>query len=251
MGRTVIVGDVHGCAAELEALLDRVAFSMGDRLVFVGDLIARGPDSLGVLDIARQTGAVIVRGNHEEKLLRWRAKKQSHAKGLGKRPDPLGRVHAKVASAMRPVDWTLLASSPLSFDLPEHGARVVHAGVLPGVPFDDQKRQAMMRIRSVSARGEWLEKGGRVLWGALYDEAPHIVFGHNAMPEPQLHEWATGIDTACVYGGRLTAMVLHHREPIPRGRDARKLLVSQPAARAYWGDKAGTLDKVDKQKRVA
>ena len=251
MGRTVIVGDVHGCAAELDALLDRVAFSTGDRLVFVGDLIARGPDSLGVLDIARQTGAVIVRGNHEEKLLRWRSKKQSHAKGLGKRPDPLGRVHAKVVRSMRPVDWPMLAASPLSFDRPEHGARVVHAGVLPGVPFDDQKRQAMMRIRSVGARGEWLEKGGRVLWGALYDGPPHIVFGHNAMPEPQLHEWATGIDTACVYGGRLTAMVLHHREPIPRGRDARKLLVSHPAKRAYWGDKAGAFDKLDKQKRVA
>jgi hypothetical protein len=248
MGRTVIVGDVHGCAAELEALLDRIAFSMGDRLVFVGDLIARGPDSIGVLDIARQTGAVIVRGNHEEKLLRWRAKKQSHNKGLGKRPDPLGRIHEKVARSLRPVDWTLLASSPLSLDLPEHGARVVHAGVLPGVPFDEQKRQTMMRIRSVGARGEWLEKGGRVLWGEIYEGPPHIVFGHNAAAEPQLHEWATGIDTACVYGGKLTAMVLHHREPVPRGREARKLLVSEPARRAYWGDKSLAIDK---QKRVA
>jgi hypothetical protein len=248
MGRTIIVGDVHGCAAELDALLDRVAFSMGDRLVFVGDLVARGPDSLGVLDIARQTGAVIVRGNHEEKLLRWRAKKQSHAKGIGPRPDPLGRVHAKVARAMRPVDWALLASSPLHYDLPEHGARVVHAGVMPGVPFDEMKRQALMRMRSVGARGEWLEKGGRVLWGELYEGAPHVVFGHNAMPEPQLHPWATGLDTACVYGGRLTAMVLHHREPIPRGREARKLLVSERARRAYWGDKGSPLEK---QKRVA
>src|SRR5438105_1258025 len=72
MGRTIIVGDVHGCRAELERLLDRVRFGGGDCLVFVGDIVARGPDSLGVLDVVRRTGAVLVRGNHEEKLVAWR-----------------------------------------------------------------------------------------------------------------------------------------------------------------------------------
>jgi hypothetical protein len=252
--RTVIVGDVHGCARELDALLDRIAFSLGDRLVFVGDLIARGPDSLGVLDIARTTGAVIVRGNHEEKILSWRAKKQSHLRGIGKRPDPLGRTHARVARSLRPIDWTLLATSPCFYDLPEHGARVVHAGILPNVPFEDQKRQTLMRIRNVSARGEWLEKGngGSELWGKLYAGPPHIVFGHNAMPDPQLHRWATGIDTACVYGGRLTAMVLDEGQRIPRGRDALGVLVSQPAARVYFDwKKTPPAHETMKQKRVA
>ena len=62
--RTIIVGDVHGCAGELESLLDAVQFSWGDRLVFGGDLIARGPVSVGVLDMARKTGAIVVGGNH-------------------------------------------------------------------------------------------------------------------------------------------------------------------------------------------
>lgn len=237
MGRTVIVGDVHGCATELDELLDRVAFSLGDRLIFVGDMVARGPDSLGVLDIARSTGAVIVRGNHEEKILVWRAKKQAHARGLGKRPDPLGRTHAKVARKLRPVDWSLLVTSPLFYDLPEHGARVVHAGVLPGVPFEDQKRQTLMRIRGIGSRGEWLEKGAPVLWGERYAGPPHVLFGHNAMMEPQLHRWATGLDTACVYGGRLTAMVLAEGERVPRGDAVRDLLVSVPARRAYYTGK--------------
>jgi hypothetical protein len=234
MGRTIIVGDVHGCARELEALLDRIAFALGDKLVFVGDLIARGPDSLGVLDIARTCGAVIVRGNHEEKLLAWRAKKHAHTRGIGKRPEPLGRIHQQVARSLRPTDWSLLTTSPVFFDLPEHGARVVHAGVDPSLTFEEQKRQTLMRIRGVSSRGEWLEKGEKTLWGELYEGAPHIVFGHNARAEPQLHRWATGIDTACVYGGRLTAMVLRAGEKIPRGREAARLLVSQPAARAYY-----------------
>ena len=244
MGRTVIVGDVHGCSAELDTLLDRVAFSESDRLVFVGDLVARGPDSLGVLDIARRTRAVIVRGNHEEKLLLWRAKKQSHARGLGKRPEPLGRVHAKVARDLRAVDWVLLASTPDFYDLPEHGARVVHAGVVPGIAFERQERETLMRIRALSAHGvgardasdasEGTRSGREVLWGALYAGPPHIVFGHNAIKEPQLHPWATGLDTSCVYGGRLTALVLRAGQRVPRGRDVRELLVWTRARKAYW-----------------
>ncbi len=73
MGRTVIVGDVHGCAHELETMLDVVRFDTGDRLILVGDAIARGPESLGVLDILRRTGAVLVRGNHEDRILASRA----------------------------------------------------------------------------------------------------------------------------------------------------------------------------------
>ena len=242
MGRTIIVGDVHGCSAELDALLDRVAFADGDRLVLVGDLVARGPDSLGVIDIARRTRAVVVRGNHEEKLLLWRAKKQSHARGLGKRPEPLGRVHAKVARELRAVDWVLLASTPDFCDLPEHGARVVHAGVVPGIPFAHQERTTLMRIRGLTADGgargprgrQGAEKAPEVLWGALYAGPPHIVFGHNAKQEPQFHPWATGLDTSCVYGGRLTALVLSAGQLIPRGRDVRELLVWTRAKKTYW-----------------
>ena len=70
--RTVIVGDVHGCSAELETLLERIAFADGDRLVMVGDLVARGPDSSGVLAIVRSAKGRSALGNHEAKLLSWR-----------------------------------------------------------------------------------------------------------------------------------------------------------------------------------
>jgi len=150
--RTVIIGDVHGCRMELEALLDRIHFGSGDRLVFVGDLIARGPDSLGVLDIARRTGAVIVRGNHEQKLLDWRL-----ARRVGEEM-ALGRTHMEVARAMRDVDWTLLETSPLWVDLPEHGGRVVHAGVLPGVPMEEQNPHTLMHIRTCGVRGDVTKK---------------------------------------------------------------------------------------------
>lgn len=239
MGRTVIVGDVHGCKAELEALLAEVDFQSGDRLVFVGDVVARGPDSIGVLDIVRETGAVLVRGNHEERLVVSREASPHPLVWQSDRPKapkkPLGRFHAEVAEKLRPVDWALLEASPLYVDLPEHGVRVVHAGVVPGTPIEQQDRTTLLTIRALGPKGEPLEKRGTVLWGERYRETPHIVFGHNARSEPQLHPKATGLDTGCVYGGYLTALVLEDGQSVPGDRAARrKLLVRVPAAKAYY-----------------
>jgi Calcineurin-like phosphoesterase len=232
--RTIIVGDVHGCASELDSLLDTVAFTSGDRLIFVGDLVVRGPDSLGVLDIARTTGAIIVRGNHEQKLLDWHEHRERWIRGIEEPKPPIGKLHRDLGRALRPIDWSLLTCSPTWVDLPEHNLRVVHAGVDPDLPFEKQNPDTLMRIRTVVAPGR--QRGqGHVLWGTRYVGPPHIVFGHNAAPGLQLHGWATGLDTGCVYGGRLTAMVLAKGQKVPRSIPARRaLLVSCPARRVWF-----------------
>ncbi len=201
--RTIIVGDVHGCATELEDLLEVLAFGSGDRLVFVGDLVARGPASLGVLDIVRRTGAIVVRGNHEQKLLDWRDERAKWIRGAAPPSTPVGKLHRDLAASLRPVDWSLIQTSKISFDLPAHGLRVVHAGIDPTLPFERQDPGTVLRIRTVVVPGQPRGKGA-VLWGSQYSGPPHIVFGHNAAPGLQLHPWATGLDTGCVYGGRLT-----------------------------------------------
>jgi hypothetical protein len=232
MGRTVIVGDVHGCAGELEALLERVAFSPGtDRLVFVGDVLARGPDSHGVLALMKALGATSVRGNHEGKLLAWRRR----AKPLGPDHDPLSRTLSED-------EWRLLESMPLWIDLPEHGLRVVHAGVVPGLDVGHCPPEALLKMRTIDSKGRWSdEPDGGTLWGTLYEGPPHIVFGHHARAEPQLHDWATGLDTGCVYGGRLSALVLDEGETMPRGAAASSRLESVRAKRTYYGDKVARL----------
>jgi hypothetical protein len=229
--RTIIVGDVHGCSAELQELLDRVALGASDRLVFVGDLVVRGPDPRSVLAIARRAGARVARGNHENKLLGWRTS-----------GGPLGPDHARVAEALSEEDWAQLAAMPLWLDLPEHGVRVVHAGVLPGVAIADVPGKALLKMRTIDRRGRWSdEPDAGELWGNRYEGPPHVVFGHNARSEPQLHPWATGIDTGCVYGKRLTAIVLPANAPMPRGEDVRPLLHSVPARRRYYGDGNGPM----------
>jgi hypothetical protein len=240
MGRTVIVGDVHGCRRELELLLEAVGFTAGDRLVFVGDLVARGPDSLGVLDVARRTGAVVVRGNHEDKLLAWR----DEGSAAPHRPPTrvtLGHMHLDLARSLRPVDWSLLETSPYFYDLPEHGLRVVHAGVQPGLAIESTPPSTLTRVRTLREDGSPSAAPGATLWGARYVGPPHVVFGHNAAPGLQLHRWATGLDTGCVYGKRLTAMVLEAGARVPASPTARRaLLVSQAAARVYYQPASAT-----------
>jgi hypothetical protein len=228
MGRTVVVGDVHGCRRELEELLEKVAFVRGtDRLVLVGDLVARGPDTHGVLALVRDLRAIAVRGNHEDKVLAGRAE-----------PDAIEGEHRRIAEALGRTEWRQLEAMPLWLDLPEHGLRVVHAGVIPGMRVDRVPPEALLKMRAVGERGRWTEdKAERPLWGEVYLGPPHVVFGHNAFAEPQLHKWATGIDTGCVYGRELTALVLDRDEPVPRGRAVRRKLVSVPARRKYYPTK--------------
>jgi hypothetical protein len=221
--RTLIVGDVHGCREEVEALLAAVAFvSNVDRLVFVGDVVVRGPDPRGTLALARRLEATIVRGNHEQKLLAGRA-------GTTR----LGPDHQRVADVLSQDEWRTLETTPLWLPLPHHGAIVVHAGIIPGLDVGSMPPEALLRMRTIDRHGKWSDdRETGTLWGTLYAGPPHVVFGHNARDEAQLHPWATGIDTGCVYGRRLTGMLLDEGEAVPRGEAARAKLVSVPAKRA-------------------
>ncbi len=227
MARSIFIGDVHGCAAELNELLSAVALATDDRVYFVGDLLSRGPDPVAVLGTYRAVRARSVAGNHEQKLLAARA-----ARRRGGASPNLGSAQAEVASRLDEPDWALLESLPLSIDLPQHSVRIVHAGVVPGVPFEKQDPWSLTHIRSITDDGKPSEKWG-ALWASLYEEEPHIVFGHNARKRPQIHRHATGLDTGCVYGGALTALVLGDGAAPPAVADRLGALISVRARRAY------------------
>ncbi|HWZ89311.1 MAG TPA: metallophosphoesterase family protein [Polyangiaceae bacterium] len=227
MARSIFIGDVHSCAAELAELFSAVAVADDDRVYFVGDLLSRGPDARGVLNLFRAVRARSVMGNHEQRLLASR-----HARQRGEPGPKLGASHAEVAVQLNDDDWAVLESFPLWIDVAEHGVRVVHAGVVPGVPFEAQDPWLLTHIRSITEDGKPSEKWG-TLWGCLYTGSPHIVFGHNARQRPQIHPAATGLDTACVYGGALTALVLPDGAAPPPPDSRLDALVSVRARRAY------------------
>jgi hypothetical protein len=223
MSRTIIIGDVHGCARELEDLLRYVGARRADRVVFVGDLVVRGPDPHDVVALARTFQAVAVRGNHEDRLLRWRAGELA-----------IGGLTKEAAKQLTEADWAYLAAMPLWLDLPEHNVRVVHAGLVPGVPMSAQDPKHLLFLRSFSDSGEPILTRGARSWAHSYPGPYHVVFGHNALDEPEIAAHATGIDTGVVYGGRLTAMVLNDGERPPPPAERQSVLISVPARRVYY-----------------
>ncbi|MDB9281067.1 metallophosphoesterase family protein [Halorubrum ezzemoulense] len=173
-----LVGDVHGCRSELESLLDELDPGDDDLVVFVGDLVSKGPDNRGVVERVRELpNAHSVRGNNEEKLLR------GETDGLG------------LTDAGR--EW--IRSCPVAISWP--GTLVVHAGVDPHKPLADHDVDDLETVRSLAEGGDYT----RPYWWEQYAEPPRVFFGHTVMARPLLREYAVGLDTGCVYGGALTA----------------------------------------------
>ncbi len=218
VARTIVVGDVHGCRAELEALLEACKRRDADDVVFVGDLVAKGPDSAGVVAIARQLGAFAVMGNHDQRVVDWH-----RAVTKKKAPPSLPADHQRVVTTLTDADFRYLRDLPYWLEIEQHGAVVVHAGLVPGVPLGEQKMKNLITMRTLQPNGKpspRLHAG--VLWGSRWPGPSHVYFGHDAVSGLQIHSHATGLDTGCVYGKQLTACIL------PEGR-----LVSVDAARAY------------------
>ncbi len=104
MARTVFVGDVHGCAAELQELLAEVEFVPGsDRLLLTGDAFSRGPEPLRVWDAIGATGADMVLGNHDDRLLKQLRKLADGVAVRFSRPH-----HSATYGKLRPVAEELL-----------------------------------------------------------------------------------------------------------------------------------------------
>ncbi|MEP6654101.1 MAG: metallophosphoesterase [Myxococcales bacterium] len=214
--RTLIIGDVHGCLDELKNLLKLSATDAApDQIILVGDLVAKGPDSQGVILFARERGMRAVLGNHDAKVLTF-------APGVTAAPRTQSpKQHEAVARTLTPDDWRYLQGLPLTLSLPEFNTVVVHGGLVFGVPFDQQPRDLVINMRSITPDGQpskHVEAG--VPWASVWPGPTHVVFGHDAVRGLQQHRFATGLDTGCVYGRRLTGLLLpdHRLISVPSRR---------------------------------
>lgn len=203
-GRIIAIGDIHGCHQEFSELLDRLALTKDDRLILVGDLINRGPDSCKVIDLARQHRALSLVGNHELRLLSYRKNKTPIA-AISRETD------ADTFQKLRPDDWTYLEAMPLTHYIAELNTVFVHGGFLPGEPWQRQPASVVTRIQSIDAEGKSRKRSdapSAPAWADLWNGPPFVVYGHTPRPEVYKRKWSVGIDTGCVQGGMLTAYIL-------------------------------------------
>lgn len=249
-GRLIIVGDVHGMKVSLELLLAKLNFDKHvDHLILAGDMISKGPDSVGVVQLAMDLGATGVRGNHEDRvLLARRSLKGGNVDFMLSKPTVAAQKlaeeeHHKVLANMdefshsgeykdrllakqfsrRQVEW--LEACPVILRVGEVSSLgnfvVVHGGLVPGVRLQKQDPYMVMNMRSIHL-GSWVPSDGRgggrsVNWFKLWNkyqkslpayERTTVVYGHDSKMGLQKTKYSRGIDTSCLKGGRLTAVVI-------------------------------------------
>ncbi|MFV0368315.1 MAG: metallophosphoesterase [Hyphomicrobiaceae bacterium] len=238
-----IIGDVHGCCDELELLLERLGYQVswhddgangrrpsvippkGRRVIFVGDLVDRGPRSRDVLAIVHAMvmggSALLVPGNHDVKFLRWlEGGKVAMTHGLDQTVASL-----KGASDQFLADVCAMLKPLWSHVWVDGGAlAVAHAGILAAMI-----GRATPRVRRFCLYGD--TTGGRdeatglpirYHWALDYEGETAVVYGHTPVPDAAWVNNTLCVDTGCCFGGKLTALRWPERE-----------IVSVPAATAY------------------
>ncbi|MEO1273299.1 MAG: metallophosphoesterase, partial [Myxococcota bacterium] len=235
-----IIGDVHGCSTELDALLAQLGWSREgqsghwshpeDRMVvFVGDLTDRGPDSIGVLlravTMVDQGQALLVRGNHDDKLLRWLQGRSVELKhGLETTVAEFEDLTHDQRKALTQTATTLIANSPLwaTWHAPQGligdpELVIAHAAWSPDVP-----RWPLGRARAYCLFGPTTSTPSpdglpqRLDWRQRYPtRGPSCVFGHSPFQGPvQWYRNTLALDTACVFGHRLSALRWPERDVV-------------------------------------
>jgi protein phosphatase len=235
-----VIGDVHGCRAELEQLLSELGYELvrddqgrpvdavhpeGRRAVFVGDLVDRGPDSPGVLRLVMGMvgagSALCVPGNHENKLVKaLRGRNVTISHGLETTLEQLASEDEAFRKQVEDFCWGLVSHYVL-----DGGQLVVaHAGLK-----EQLQGRSSARVRDFALYGETTGETDefglpvRYPWADDYRGRATVLYGHTPVPKPEWVNNTLCLDTGCVFGGRLTALRYPERE-----------LVSVPAARAYY-----------------
>ena len=247
LGPFDIIGDVHGCCDELEALLLQLGYRTtrldgdspawgnaafahhaGRKAVFVGDLVDRGPRIVDTLRLVRNMmiggSALCVPGNHDMKLMRkLRGKDVQITHGLA---NSLAEIDA-LPDEVRPAFRNELAGfldGLVSHYVLDHGKLVVaHAGMKA-----EMQGRGSGKVRDFALYGETTGETDefglpvRYNWAAEYRGSAMVVYGHTPVPAPDWLNRTVNIDTGCVFGGKLTALRYPEQE-----------FVSVPAARTY------------------
>jgi len=236
--RIYAIGDIHGCADLLSALLDKIhadtesrglndaVFSkdtppqstVSTRLIFLGDYIDRGPDAKGVLDRLvelkkSRAGCIFLKGNHEAAILdflaapddmaqwlEWGGVETLQSYGVNAR---LGRANEALAAdlkeAMPAGHLSFLQNLTLTFEIGDY--IFVHAGLRPGVALEDQQEEDLLWIRKRFHQASAKERPEQT-----------VIHGHHPVDKPQDAGWRINVDTGAVWSGQLTAVVLEGKE---------------------------------------
>ncbi len=203
MQKIFVVGDIHGCFNKLCALMDQIPINMGrDQLLFIGDYIDRGQDSIEVVDYLidlkkRAPGTIFLMGNHEDMLQNYLDGKDRFTYLLNSGQQTLdaylNRQSRSQDFPVPPEHLDFFRSLHLYYQTDDY--IFVHAGLREKVPLEAQDKMDLLWIRDEFIYSD-------------YDFGKRVIFGHTPFKEPLVQSNKIGIDTGAVYGNRLSCLQL-------------------------------------------
>mmetsp|Transcript_36845 Transcript_36845/g.79553 ORF Transcript_36845/g.79553 Transcript_36845/m.79553 type:complete len:414 (+) Transcript_36845:94-1335(+) len=218
--RVFVIGDVHGCLEELTGLVSKAIREHNEgkqfaAVVLVGDLCNKGPSSAQVIQHVRnQPGWFSVRGNHDDRAL---------AAALGDE-ECCSKPKYQWVNSLSDDDVTWMSNLPYTITIPktmlnnnrssvseknDQDVVIVHAGLIPAIALEKQEVKTMITVRNLT-----VDDNGTVpkAWATLWRGPELVIFGHDARRGLQQEDYAIGLDSGCVYGKKLTGVILPERE---------------------------------------
>ena len=240
--RTILIGDVHGCIDELQELAAQLEIGSRDQVILLGDLIGKGPDSLSCIEYVRSRSFLSLLGNHEfqfrEKIHKQIQGQEGITEGITQR-EP-AKWPATWRMFHRHFDWL----DSLPWYVVERNFITVHAGFIPALGIRHTPLHWLLNIRelprqkpdniadNIADYGKaCAENGPEKPWFHDYCAAKPVYFGHWAKLGYTMKNNCTCLDTGCVYGGSLSAVVIPTSGST--GKLGEKILFQLPAKKAY------------------
>lgn len=211
MNKLIIYGDIHGCYNEFVSLREKINPQNSDLEVCVGDILTKGKHSVETLDFIMKNNIKSVLGNHEEKLLRY----LKHQTSPKKNPVKLTLDEENIIASLTEKHIKFLENMPLFL---KFGTIVIlHGGLQNRMSLDNltkRDKEKILRLRYIDQDEHFIayghEQEDSIFWADIYDGSQgFVVYGHQWFKEVRKSPFALGIDTGCVYGNKLSAVIFN------------------------------------------
>lgn len=228
MGRIIAMTDIHGCLTEFKILLEKIQPTNKDKLIVMGDLVDRGPDSNGVCELISDSNLNFecLIGNHDHRYIRYLKYEEQIKNGLiNKNPMNLNNSYKEIYDSLSEKSKSFLLKKMKPFIQETINGKqwiFVHAGIpngfKPDKPIDDKTLNAIIHYRYldkdtgrfISLSKDKSQPENSIFWTENYYGEFNVIYGHNVFESIKFDinergSYCIGIDTGCVFGGALTA----------------------------------------------
>ncbi|WP_320035766.1 metallophosphoesterase family protein [Halarcobacter sp.] len=215
MSRIIIYGDIHGCLEEFKNLRKKIDFNENDKEIVIGDILDKGPYSVETLRFCIENKIESILGNHEYKYLRYKKHYELFVKTNKKIPMKLDDEKSKIFESLNNEDFEYLLN--MNFYKKIDNLTLIHAGITNDIKLDENNQhdlekllwirklddnQKPVALRDSNLNYKW--------WSEYYNgNQGFIIYGHQPFDKIKIDEYSIGIDTGCVHGNKLTALIIN------------------------------------------